>query len=503
MATSLTINGVSYNYPETGDNEWGTAATDWATAVTNGMLQKAGGSFILTAEVDFGASHGLASLYFRSRSSNPAATGVVRFANDEGITWRNNANSGDLLLKVNSSDQLEYNGGSFLTAPGALTASRALVTNSSAEIVSSTVTSAEVGYLSGVTSAIQTQLAGKAALDGDILDIDWNPTYYQPTTAPSEVTSVDELTAHLAGIDAYFGLPKQAGAFTNLGLGIGSAATTLRIRSASGNLSSTSPLHIVLPSTTAGLLSMFSATANVDIVLTGAHWGLGTKGDFSDVELCVYAINDTGALKWGVSLDGAKTTIASADSDTTATNITAKGDMLVSSALNSGTWPCVRVGWVKADFDDTGGASEDIWDIQTGVGDINVGVPLPTSTPWTSYTPNTVALGTVTVDAAQWRRNGPDMEIQARITGGTMVAATAAVDLPSGYQIDTAAFASTTRVGTMVSANNGADSVLIASTYTGGMLFGAVLSPQTGADIFTNGETFSFYARVPIVQWGA
>ncbi len=41
------------------------------------------------------------------------------------------------------------------------TASRALATDASLNIVSSSVTSTELGYLSGVTSAIQTQLGGK------------------------------------------------------------------------------------------------------------------------------------------------------------------------------------------------------------------------------------------------------------------------------------------------------------------------------------------------------
>lgn len=43
-----------------------------------------------------------------------------------------------------------------------LTASRALITDASSNLVVSTVTSTELGYVSGVTSAIQTQLNGKA-----------------------------------------------------------------------------------------------------------------------------------------------------------------------------------------------------------------------------------------------------------------------------------------------------------------------------------------------------
>jgi hypothetical protein len=40
-------------------------------------------------------------------------------------------------------------------------------------------------------------------IDGDKLDIDWNPSTYTPDTSPSEADSVDNLTAHLTGIDGY------------------------------------------------------------------------------------------------------------------------------------------------------------------------------------------------------------------------------------------------------------------------------------------------------------
>ena len=55
-------------------------------------------------------------------------------------------------------------------------------------------------------------------IDGDKLDIDWNPTNYTPATTPSEVDSVD-LTAHLYGIDqelasATPGLEEKAGKVT-------------------------------------------------------------------------------------------------------------------------------------------------------------------------------------------------------------------------------------------------------------------------------------------------
>ena len=110
MTVPLVINGQTYYYPETGDLNWGPEATDWAAAITSGMLQKAGGLFTLTAETDFGASYGLKAIYYKSRSSDIASTGVIRLARPDSVVWRNQANNGDLALAVNSSNQLTFNG---------------------------------------------------------------------------------------------------------------------------------------------------------------------------------------------------------------------------------------------------------------------------------------------------------------------------------------------------------------------------------------------------------
>lgn len=59
--------------------------------------------------------------------------------------------------------QATITGGATTIADSDLTASRALVSSSSGKVAVSAVTSTELGYLDGVTSAIQTQLNGKAA----------------------------------------------------------------------------------------------------------------------------------------------------------------------------------------------------------------------------------------------------------------------------------------------------------------------------------------------------
>lgn len=47
--------------------------------------------------------------------------------------------------------------------------------------------------------------SGSDEIDGDKLDIDWNPSNYTPATVESYADSVDNLTAHLKGIDSAIG----------------------------------------------------------------------------------------------------------------------------------------------------------------------------------------------------------------------------------------------------------------------------------------------------------
>lgn len=160
MSQNVTVNGTTYAFPVRLETGWGTVVTNWAAAVSNSTLQKNGGTFTLTAEANFGATYGLKSAYFKSQGTNISSAGIVRMANAESVGWRNAANGADLLLKVNASDQLEFNGNP-LAASAALTASRAMVTGASGLPSVSAVTSTELGYVSGVTSAIQTQFDAK------------------------------------------------------------------------------------------------------------------------------------------------------------------------------------------------------------------------------------------------------------------------------------------------------------------------------------------------------
>jgi hypothetical protein len=116
MATSVTFNSSTYVVPAIADASWGTNVSNYLIAISTGCLQKSGGSFTLTAEVSFGATYGLKAPYYKSASANIAAAGVVLLANADTINFRNYANSGDDVLSVDSSDNLNWNSAILLTA---------------------------------------------------------------------------------------------------------------------------------------------------------------------------------------------------------------------------------------------------------------------------------------------------------------------------------------------------------------------------------------------------
>jgi hypothetical protein len=188
-AVTVTVNGSNHTIPQTGEKGWGTNVTAWIQAISQNTLQPSGGTFTLTADANFGADYGLVSSYFKSRTSNIATSGILRLANSDKIGFRNTANDGNLLLGVDSSDRLTFNGSAFLPT-AALTASRALASDASGVVSVSAVTSTELGYVSGVTSAIQTQL-NAAATDADLSAHEADTTSIHGITDTSTLLTTD------------------------------------------------------------------------------------------------------------------------------------------------------------------------------------------------------------------------------------------------------------------------------------------------------------------------
>jgi len=120
-AVTVTVNGSNHTIPQTNERGWGNAVTAWIQAISSNTLQPIGGSFVLTADVDFGANYGLKAPYYLSRTVNPSSAGNLRLAKTDYIGWRNNANGGNLLLGIDVSDNLTFNGVVVSTATNTVT----------------------------------------------------------------------------------------------------------------------------------------------------------------------------------------------------------------------------------------------------------------------------------------------------------------------------------------------------------------------------------------------
>jgi hypothetical protein len=191
MSTTVTLNGTNYEVPDTSEDNWGQEVTDYLVALGSGVLQKSGGAFTLTAEVDFGLNHGVKSVYFKSRGTT-SATGIFRLANNENVSWRDQGNTADLALKVNTSNALEFNGNpiTVLALGAAHTVMKmnaagtafeyGLLTDSNIaaganinanKLGTGAISNTVFNYLTGVSSNIQTQFGTKFN-NSDVIDED-------------------------------------------------------------------------------------------------------------------------------------------------------------------------------------------------------------------------------------------------------------------------------------------------------------------------------------------
>lgn len=109
-SVTVTVNGTNYTIPQTNERGWGNSVTSWIQAMSQYSLQPTGGTFALTNDVNFGANYGLKSKYFSTRDANPASSGFLRLTKSDSIGFRNNANDGNLLLAIDSSDRLTFGG---------------------------------------------------------------------------------------------------------------------------------------------------------------------------------------------------------------------------------------------------------------------------------------------------------------------------------------------------------------------------------------------------------
>ena len=149
----------------------GTGASTAATARTNlGAQETITGAATTIATADLTASRALTS-----NASGKVAVSAVTATELGYVSGVTSAIQTQITAK-----QATITGAATTITGSDLTASRAVISNASGKVDVSAVTSTELGYVSGVTSAIQTQLGAKAPLA--------SPAFTGNTTATGTVS---------------------------------------------------------------------------------------------------------------------------------------------------------------------------------------------------------------------------------------------------------------------------------------------------------------------------
>ena len=318
-SVTVSVNGTSHTIPETGETGWGSAVTSWIQAISSSTLQPNSGTFALTAELDFGASFGIKSLYYKSRTSSPAADGQVRLANTDDINWRNTNDTVDQVLTPGSIDGvLSYFGFDILN-----TQSAQQVVNKSIDGSNNTITGLSNSSIASDAAIARSKIAAGTANFAVVND------------SSGALTNVD-----LLGTSNQITVTKNANDWTlstpqNLHT---AASVTFGLITANANL------DVKNGATGAGVLSLYedsdNGTNKIQIKATGTLtndtiYELPAADGSNGQKLTT---NGVGGLTWSTDSTGEYT-----DSEPTVTRIewvriTNVGTPTVAAGSNGGAW---------------------------------------------------------------------------------------------------------------------------------------------------------------------
>lgn len=199
------------------------------------------------------------------------------------------------------------------------------------------------------------------------IGLDLNGASYEFNNT-GKATQTTDIVTRLDAIDA-----AQLFVVTrNLGLDLSTASNVKLVGGDGATLSSSNKGLVTFNDTaTAGKLVTKEITADINLNLVGAHWGLGTQGDFTDVKLWCLLMFDGTDVRFGITRQAGREVITTVVTSPTSAN--SIDDVLANGAVAANA-SVVVLGWIKANFDDTGNVGgEDFWTVQTDAGDINIG----------------------------------------------------------------------------------------------------------------------------------
>jgi hypothetical protein len=400
-----------------------------------------------------------------------------------------------------------------------LTANRAVIANASGKVAVSAVTDTELGYVSGVTSAIQTQINSKVNASGGTLtngsivtptrldvkqDTKANLTTYATTASNGQLcfaTDTKEMfqvidgllkavgsSAGVGGVDILFAQTFETAAltdFTQTGL----------------SLSTSSPLHgsvSALMTHQNAVNQSFKQVVAVDAKFRSQSMvmRLNVKSNATAGNVTILVYDETNAanllsstqLQLSNDVDGTLNTV-SFTIPSTCTSLS-----YTITALPEAGSPVTRVDDIIAEL------------AVTSL--LETSVEVPNVTAWQGYTPTFQGFGTPTAIEFEWRQVGEDIEIRGKFTSGTSTAVEARVGLPGGLTSSGTSLIPSIQVagpGSVV-AYSAVGSALVQAliepsvnylTFGQQLAAAAGLTKVTGSSIASSGQSLSFTATVP------
>jgi hypothetical protein len=403
-----------------------------------------------------------------------------------------------------------------------LTVSRAVISNASGKVAVSTVTDTELGYVSGVTSAIQTQLnaktdeVGGSLTSGSVItpirsdakqDTKANLETYAATASNGQlVFATDEKLMYQVVDSALVSVGANTGTldtvFQLIGDDVANWSTGNNATFLGGGVfagtfvaDSSTPLQGLvsyLDTQAGGSLNdyMASPTQAVDLRFRGQECTLffpyTYNGSNNDIRVVFYDDTNNAEIPSSAYIQ-ASTTVG-----------IFKTNIVIPSTCES-----IIVGFQTAVLN-SGKIFE--FDSVQLTSDTTVYANQPNITSWQSYTPTFTGFGTAASIEFQWRQNGQNVDIRGKFASGTPTAVEARITLPNSYTsgnttlIPTIQFAG---LGVISAGSTPQYNILIEPSVAYMTLSrqasgSAGLTKITGSGILGAGDTLSFTASVPI-----
>lgn len=445
-------------------------------------------------------------------------------------------------------------GGTTFSGTGAtlsgLTASRALTTDGSKNLASSAVTSTELGYVSGVTSAIQTQIDGKQATDTDLTAVAGLST----TGLIARTGAGTASTRTVTGTANQITVTDGDGVSGNPTLSIPSdpvlPGTDLTVGTSSGVTikTGTADPTVTATSANAGSLYFNTSTANIyrktdagsstNWVLLGTSaaitgWtqytptftGFGTVstqsfyyrqvGDSLEIQGrftggTVTAVEPRITVPTNCTVSANYTTLEVSGNfarganaaATYYTTIEPSSTYLTISAQSSGSHALTKVSSASATFSNAENYSVSALVKCSNLASVANQASTSIITAFTSYTPTFTGFGTVSTQSFRYRQVGSTVQIEGRFLVGTPTATEARVTLPTVCSSAASDYVTLEHVGAGSSTETVNNIVVLVEPSSSYLTFGTVtaaragLTKQNGNSVISAGGTLTFNATV-------